>query len=356
MSTESQVNEPDTQTKKGGRPRKDRNDNVPLQEAFELSIKRGLVSTNAAVQTQALKNAGDLLTPALGELRAEISELKRKLTAAEEALPAVVAERDTLAAKVAELEPTALRLPAIEAELAELKASFDARLSEARTELVADAQKKLWDAQRAEHAAKDTLTEAQAKFGRAGLQLLLDEVKKIVEQHSIPEPAPETLPNGISPLILTAWGHRPVRATYMLTYAKSFPEPSEDFKQTLFRVLRAGLPQHEGMSQSDPIPDLAVKREVLTAMARSWNVLDEVQRRVDDEAVQRQAEFLRNHYAQMHAAEQDAALRGEGRSPIGEVEPVSITGYTGPHPTECACPKCNGVPAHLRQFEIEEKF
>jgi hypothetical protein len=292
----------------------------------------------------------------LGELLVSFEGVEaRSETAASKLLPAVTTERDALLARVAELEPLAAQLPDMTARYNELKSNFDVRITAMREELISESQAHQWKAERSEHAAKDILMEAQAKFGQSGLQLLLDQVKRIIEENRVPEPDPASLPLGISPMFLTIWGHTPVKAQLLIAYANSFPEPSENFKQTLFRVLRAGLPQYEGMSQSDPIPDLAVKREVLIAMAQRWNVLDEVQRRIDDEAVQRQADFLRNHYAQMQSQSNDAALRGEGRTEIG-VEEQSTTGYTGPHDPACCCgkPGCNPLPGHLRAYEIPE--
>ena len=343
--TESSMSEIETQetqeTKsKGGRPRKDANDNVPLQQVYELAVKKALTSSSASERTQALAQAGAMLTPTLGELRAKIKELEDARETAETALKTAQTALDAANAKVAELEPSVLRLPSVEAELADLKANLDARIAAMRTELVSAAQAHEWKAARSESEAREKLQDAQRQFGSKGLQTLLDYVKSIIEQNHVVEPDPASLPAGISPLILTCWGHSAVRAQLMIGYAKSFPEANEAFKNTLLRVLRARLPLYEGTPQSDPIPDIDVKQDVLVSMARKWNVLDEVQRLIDSEQVTRQANFLREHYAQMQSQSNDAALRGEGRTSIVPEVPVSSVPLSE-HLPGCVGPCCS---------------
>jgi hypothetical protein len=285
------------------------------------------------------------------ELTVQVKQAEDAREAAESALKTA---QDALAAanaKVAELEPSALRLAAVEAELAALKSDFDARIAAMREELVAESQSLCWKSQRAENAAKETLKTAQAQFGARGQQILLDEMKKIVEQYSVPEPALESLPSGISPLYLTIFGHSPIKAQLMLSFAKAFPETSQNFTNTLVRCLKAQLPVFEGMVPPDPIEHLQDKIDVLRSLGQKWpGVLEEVNRQVEEAQINRQANFLRNHYAELAAAQHASSLRGEGRTPIAVEEPASITGYTGPHDPDCCCgrPGCNPLPAHLR--------
>jgi hypothetical protein len=330
MNTEIETQETQETKSRGGRPK---NPAPPTSAAAVRELMAAEV-VRSQPDKDRLRFLGELLVSFEGvEARAE--------TAASKLLPATVAERDTLLARVNELEPLAAQLPDMTAQYNALKTDFDTRIAAMREELVAEARQREWAAARAENATKDRVGEAEAKFGREGLQLMLDFVRKLVEQFSIPEPDTETLPAGISPLVLTLWGHSRVRASLMIGYAKSFPTPSEDFTNTLFRVLRAGLPQYEGMAKADPIPDIDVKRDVLVSMARSWNVLDEVQRRVDAEQVSRQADFLRNHYAQMHSEEQASALRGEGRTSIVPEVPASSVPLSE-HLIGCGCRACGG--------------
>src|SRR5580692_2255584 len=213
----------------------------PLQQVYEEAVKKGLTSSSASERTQALAQAGAMLTPTLGELRAKIKELEDAREAAEDALKTVTTEHDTAQAILVIALQSALQGSAAKAELAALKTDFDARVADARKELVSEAQAHEWKALRAENATKDRVAEAESKFDKAGLQLLLDEMKKIVEQYKVPEPALATLPKGISSLILTCWNHSPAYATVALAYAR-YTEPTEEFKQQLYRVLATGLP------------------------------------------------------------------------------------------------------------------
>jgi hypothetical protein len=273
----------------------------------------------------------------VGPLRDEITALKKSLATAESALKTAQTALDAANAELMPLREQAAKFATMETEYVELKTNFDARIAAMRTELVAEAQRHAWDAARAENAAKETLKTAQAQFGARGQQILLDFVQKLVEQFSIPEPDTETLPAGISPLVLTLWGHTPIRAQLMIAYAKSFPTPDENFKNTLFRVLRAGLPIYKNMPTADPVPDLAVKREVLIAMAQRWNVLIEVQRRVDEEQVRRQGDAMKNQTYELHEQQKELARRGYGRTDIGvpqesETDPRFWNGYIPANP------------------------
>ena len=325
--------------------------NRTTEEVYQDAVKRGLESNVAAERVAAIKAYADEHNPNLTEMKDKVKQAEDRAAKAEANLAAVVSERDTAQAILVIATQAALQGTTTKAELAELRMNFDSKIVEARKELVSSAQEHEWRAIRAENSAKDTLKEAQSQFGARGQQTLLDEVKRIFEENHIAEPEDLTkLPAGISPLFLTLFGHSAVRAQLMLAYSKSFPEPSENFKQALLRVLRTGQLQLEGMRKPDPIPDLDVKREVLTAMAVKWNVLNEVQRIADNEDVQCRADFLRTHYADLAAAQHASSLRGEGRTPISVEAPVSVTGYTGPHDQACCCgkPGCNPLPPHLR--------
>jgi len=224
-------------------------------------------------------------------------------------------------------------------ELTDLKMNFEAKVADMRKELVAEAQRHSWDAQRAENNTKFKLDEAQEKFGQSGLQLLLDEVKKIVEQYNIPEPDPANLPRGISPFYLTLWGRTPAYAHVALAFAR-YTEPTPAFKEQLFRVLSVGLPAsgvlvmpdwrdengepHREYPKPDVIPDLEARREVLTKMAIKFGCLDEVQARVD----QKHAEILghqrEEQLASLSRQEADLQRLGYGRSPIGVEEKPQV--------------------------------
>jgi uncharacterized phage infection (PIP) family protein YhgE len=329
-----------------------------LQEKFEIALKKGLESESAVERTAAIKATADMLNPNLGELQTQVKQAQDRLDEAKNSLKEITAERDTLAAKAAELQPLADRIPAVELELADMRTNFDARIAEARKELVSEAQQERFKAERAERAANTKMAEAESRFGQAGLQLLLDQVKKIVEQAHIPEPDWASLPAGISPLFLTLWGYTPTRARIALGYAQSYKEPTEGFRQQLLRVMLASLPTYEG-APSETIADRDIKQAVLTAMAQKWNVLTGVQKEFEQIQSQRQGEFIRHNTMMLAAQQSDLAVQGYGRDPIRvEPEQSSVTGYSGPHDENCVCgrPGCKPLPAHLRPYEIEESL
>jgi hypothetical protein len=262
-------------------------------------------------------------------------------------LPTVIAEKDALLAEVSGLREQAAKFATMETEYGELKTNFDARIAAMRTDLVAESQQKLWAAERARNEARNISEDVRAKFDKAGLQLLLDFVQKLVEQFSIPEPDPSTLPKNVSSLILTCWGYTPTRATLMLAYARSFPEPNQAFRQTLLRYLKETLPLQSfaGAELPKPTENLADKIAVLTAMAKRWDgVWPDIQREFEQLQIERQAAFLKNHNAQMAAQEHEDAARGMGRTPISVAEPASITGCPPgePHLAGCVCCACGG--------------
>ena len=261
-------------------------------------------------------------------------------TAASKSLPAVVAERDAALAKVSELEPIAAKV----AELETFKATNDEWRAEQVRVLTEEANKQRWAAERAENNAKSALKEAQLQFGARGQQILLDFVERLIEQFSIPEPAPETLPAGISPLVLTLWGNSAIRSQLMMVYSRSFPEPSEAYRQTLLQLLKTTLPLQNfaGMEPPAPVEHLREKIEVLRSLGQKWpGVLADIEREFEQMQVQRQAEYLRNHNAQMSALEHDEALRGAGRTPLGQQAPVSSVPISE-HLPGCPCRACGG--------------
>jgi hypothetical protein len=279
----------------------------------------------------------------LGELLVSFEKVEAQgETAASKLLPATIAERDAALAKIAELQPLAERVPELEA----FKADMDSWKAEQTKLLTEEATQKLWSAERARNEARNISEDARAKFDKAGLQLLLDEMKKIVEQFSIPEPDPSTLPQNISALIFTCWGYSPIRATLKLAYAKTFPEPSQAFRQTLLRYLKETLPLQSfaGAELPKPTENLADKIAVLTAMAKRWDgVWLDIQREFEQLQIERQAAFLRNHNAAMSAQEHDAAQRGEGRTPLGQQAPASSVPLSE-HGLNCCCKICGGTP------------
>jgi len=287
------------------------------------------------------------------ELTVQVKQAEDAREAAETALKTVQTALDVANAKVVELEPSALRLPGLEAELSTLKTANDEWKAEQHKLLVAEAQQCKWDAQRAEREAKEALKTAQAEFTKKGYDALLDAMRDLVAANKIPQIDIWNLPKNVNPLFLTLWpGWSPTKAQYFVALTQGYPEPTESFRQMLIRCLTAALPIYGGI-KPDPVENLAVKTEVLLMMCQQprWNgVLEAAQRQVTEEQIHRQAEFMRMHYADLAAAQHASSLRGEGRTEINVQPQESVTGYQGEciDPEHCACPKHNGLPPHLR--------
>jgi len=286
------------------------------------------------------------------ELTVQVKQAEDAREAAESALKTA---QDALAAanaKVAELEPPALRLAAVEAELAVLKSEFDARITAMREELVEEAKQREWKAQRSESEARDTLQSAQRQFSNKGFEALMDAMRNLVESNNIPQPDIWNLPENVNPLYLTLWGWSPIKASLFAAFTKSYPEPTEQFKQALERCLVARLPVRGSdlipLEQLGIEPDPTVMRtegpkptehltekiEVLMMMCERWpGVLAKVQRRVEDEQVRRQADAMRHNTAMLEAQQQDLKRLGYGKDEL--IEPLIDTHWEG-----CGCNKC----------------
>ena len=339
-------------------PRKSKTDE--LREKFEAALHKGLESESAVERTAAIKATADMLNPNLTDLQKQVKQAEDAREAAEGALKTAQTALDAANAELTPLREQVAKFAPMETEYADLKANFDAKIAEARKELVEEAQQHEWKAVRAENAAKETLANAQSQYAARGQQILLDEVKRIIEENHIPEPVIETLPKGISPLFLTIWGNSPIRAQLMLSYSKTFPEPSEEYRQTLIRYLKATLPlqQFAGMEPPALVEHLHDKIEALRSLGQKWpGVLADIEQEFTQLQIERQADFLRTHTANMIAKEHDSALRGEGRTPIS-VKPASITGCpVSEHLPMCQCGVCSpGLKRPNSLDPIEETF
>jgi hypothetical protein len=260
-------------------------------------------------------------------------------TAASKLLPATIAERDTLLARVNELEPLVARV----AELETFKATNDEWRAEQVRALTAESQQNMFKAQRSENQAKDTMESAQRQFSVNGLEVLMDAMRDLIAANNIPEPDIWNLPKNVNPLLLTLWpGWTRIKAQIFVGLTNSYKEPTEGFRQKLLRCLSAGLPVFQGVLP-DPIEHREAKLAVMTLMAEHWNIMSDIQQQFEQIQIDRQAAFLRNHYAQMSAQEHDTAQRGMGRTPIGQQEPASSVPLSE-HGLNCSCKVCGGPP------------
>jgi hypothetical protein len=299
----------------------------------------------------------------LSELMASYEAVEsRAETAAAKLLPAVVAERDTLLAKVAELEPLAAQLPDMTAQYNELKSNFDVRIADARKELVEEAQQHSWKAQRAEREAEEKLREADNKVAASGWKELRATLADLIARHAVPMPSfwetSATMPSAFWEL----WGWSPTKAKVYTAYKAGYREPSPAFRAQLLRHLKATLPLQTfvGMEPPAPIENLSEKIACMTEQAKLWNVWTDIEREFERLQVERQTETLRTHYAAMRSEEQASALRGEGRTPITVEEPASITGCPPgePHLLGCVCSICQPGLRQRSSLDVieEEKF
>jgi hypothetical protein len=295
-----------------------------------------------------------------GSLESDESKAEKSAAAL---LPAVAAERDTLLARVAELEP----LVAQAAALTTLKTGMDEWKAEQRKLLTDEAQQHRWAAERAQNNTKYKVDEAQEKFGQSGLQLLLDEMKKIVEKYEVPEPDPASLPRGISSLYLTLWGRTPKYARVAMAFAQ-ITEPTPAFKEQVYKVLAVGLPVLPNVvmpawdhpngevrynyPKPDAVQDLAERREVLTAMAIKFGVLQEIQDRVDRRHAQIIGQQCQDNTAFLQRQQEDLARLGYGRSELGVVEQAASTIPLSEHVLGCGCKLCGGNG--VRNDSLEE--
>ena len=274
--------------------------------------------------------------------------------AVSEALTTITTERDALLVEVTALREQAVKNGPLQEQINKMIAEQAEWKATQHQLLVAENQAYCWKAQRAEREAHDTLASAKQQFSKTGLEALLDEMKRLVEVHGIPQPDIWNLPENVNPLLLTLWGWSSIKASLFVGYTRSYPKPSEDFKNTLQRCLTARLPIYSsGMvtpleqlgiepdptavrnDGPKPIEHLSVKIEVLMMMAQRWpGVLNEVQRRVDEEQVRRQAEAVRNNNDRLDAQQRDLARMGyDGSDKL-------ITPVIDEHWEGCGCDKC----------------
>ena len=279
----------------------------------------------------AAKATSDLLTMHVAEveaesredriapLRDEIKELTRALKAAEETLEPMTAERDALLTEVTALREQVTTLTPVQDQLNAMIAENADWKKAQHALLVGENQQRCWDAQRAENAAKEIREQNQLLFSSSRQEALMTEMARLVERHNIPMPDIWNLPKGTNPLLLTLWGWDRLKAGYFIALTQGYPEPTEAFRQLLFKHLKAGLPIHG--AAPDPIEHLGVKLEVLRMMAARWpGMMESAQRQVDEIEAQERGQALLNNNLLLADQQRELAMRGYGRSEIGQPE------------------------------------
>jgi hypothetical protein len=261
---------------------------------------------------------------------------------------------DAANTRIAELEGIAVKVPGLEAELAELKFNFDTRLSEARVELTGEAAQKLSLAERVERQATNLLQDAERKFSQSGLESLMDAMRGIVSEYKIPAPDMWSLPTNTNPLLLTLWPDEwPIRrATLWCAFRKGWTADTPGFREAALRVFIAALPAY-GQSASaydDAVSDLPIRVECFTELCRKFNCLDVIQRQVDQVHAARYGEHRQRQLANLASQEIENAKHGAGRISIQAEEPASSVPLSE-HVFGCCCKACggSGLPSHLRE-------
>jgi hypothetical protein len=264
------------------------------------------------------------------------------------------AELDTANAKIAELQIIADQMPGVTQELADLKASFDTRLSAARVELTADAMQTLSLAAKERNAAESRLREAEQKFSQSGLGALMDAMRELVAEYKIASPDFWTLPAKINPLLLSLWPDEwtPRRAAVWCALKAGWTEDSPDFREAATRVFMSAQAQFPDEPSREVPTDIMDRKSFFEAAAKKFGngCYEQIVERSDDYYRSRYAAHLQRHQSSMATQSAQQALRGEGRVPIGITEqPASPGGFTGEHIEGCECggPNCQPRPARF---------
>jgi hypothetical protein len=240
--------------------------------------------------------------------------------AVSEALTEVTTERDGLLTEVIALREQVAASAPLQEKIDTMIVGQAEWKKEQHALLVSESQQYAWRAERAESAAKEKLESAQRQFSETGLEALIEEMRKLVAQHNIPQPDIWNLSKGTNPFLLTLWGWDILKAKYFVALTQGYREPTEAFRQLLLRHLKAGLPIHGTVP--DPIEHLGIKLEVMRMMASRWpGVMEQAQRQVDEIEAQERAQAMLNNNMRLAEQQTELARRGYGREPIGQPEP-----------------------------------
>jgi hypothetical protein len=211
----------------------------------------------------------------IGPLRLEIKTLSKQVADTEASLIAMTAERDTLAAKIAELQPLADRLPVVDQELAALKSSFDARVAEMRAELVAEATAKLSKAEAAQRAASEMLKENERRFSAAGGAEFMERLTKLVEAHDIQLDFWSESPT-LSPSYYELFGWTPTKAKLWTGLRFSWQTDTEGFRQAALKAFIDAQPTYPGEGRREIPDDAGLKKDFFIEATKRFEVYDEI--------------------------------------------------------------------------------
>ena len=277
-----------------------------FKEEFERSVREGLKSKDKTIRETSMKLAGDMLLPTIAEAQARAKAAEARQEEAEAALN-VAHER--LAGRelyIELLRPLADRLPVAEAELNEAKATFNQRIADMRSELVAEAAQKLSMAERAEREASNKLRVAAESYSRGATMGTFDVLRKIVEDYKIPQPSFWDFPHEVTPAFWTIFGWSHEKAQVFSGFKKSYPTCDAYFKKKALDLMKAGLPSFGVEVQSDhKIENYAEQLEAARELAQRFKILDELIREVEKEHIYRAGIARQQSLLSLHAQEDD---------------------------------------------------
>jgi len=320
---------------------------------FEQTVREGLKSKDIRERETAMKLAGDIHNPTIADAKAAAKKAEDARVAAETALAVAEGLLEAKDGYIELIRPLVERLPAVQAELAELKATFNQRVADRRTELLAEAAQRLSRAEAAEREASHKLQLVEANYTKGALLETFDLLRTLVESASIPMPDFWSASPNLVPAFWTLWGWSPAKARVYVSYRKSFPELTDGFKQHALSMMIAALPKFDqAMPETESrIDNFAERLECLREMCVRWNVLDEITKRVEAENMARAGLHLRHHNASMQSQEAEMARLGMGREPIAIQPETTSTVPLSEHVLGCCCVACGGMglPDHLRE-------
>jgi hypothetical protein len=339
-----------------------------LQKAYEAALLKGLTSDTAAERVAAIKAVSDRENPALGELTTKLKQAEDRLDEAKSSLKEITTERDTLAAKVVELQPLADKA----GELDTLRAENETWKADARKELVSMAQQERFKAEATLRAAEEKLHEADNKVSASGWTELRKTLADLLAQHSLPMPdfwstSSDTMPSAF----WTLWGWSPAKAKIFTAYKASYKSATESFKAQAYKILTSsGLPSfpifqrqsEDGSQQLEyapqvEIPDLGVHRECLLEMAQRFGCAREIQQRVEQKQLEIMGRHLQQNAVVLEAQQISLSQQGYGRQAQDRPAQAPITGFTGDCPALCVCERCNPGRRLATSIDpIEETF
>jgi hypothetical protein len=283
----------------------------------------------------------------LSELLVSYEKVEERAAATTATESAALAAANT---ELVMLREQVAKVPGLEEELAALKADLDVRIATMRVELTRESMQTLALAARERNTTESRLREAEQKFASSGLEALVDGTRGLVREYKIPAPDVWLLPANTSPWYLSLWDEWPIKKATIFLALRRWTEDTPEFRAAALRIFIAALPVYDG-SASEPIPDLGIRVECFTELARKYGCLAAIQDQVDAVSGSRWGAHQEEQLYRLQQQQIELARhQGAGRSPIGVAEQSqAMKGYDGPHEIGCECggPHCLPRPSRF---------